>query len=588
MPARSSGCFTCRKRKVRCDERRPGCQRCATHGVPCPGYRDPAPGELAFEHATIVTVRKAQTKNGKGPNPDDGSNTNSSKSHHSTPIMAVATVGNTRTSPVHTSLSVQESSDDTSDGDRSISRASSSPSDFDFADSNIDLPVLPPTINSSRVQREQFYETFMDMYVPKRLMTEIVHWQMLRRLLAMPDAPPVLAHALDALSLVQVGSVRQDPVLLRQALRSYTASVGLLARRLARAATQHDDCVLAATSVLALCEYYDDISQGNSGSTQHLDGGELLLAARGPESVTSETAVLMYGDLRHGALNSSLIRRRASLLARPEWRALGWRLPSSDSSVFFYDLALQVPIVLERYDALKSKCAEVVAEIDSILELAYELDEHLAELWQFVEKNDLFELVDISLFPTFTSVCSDRTITRAYLFSNFVIGYFISMYANTMYALRAAIRDLHTARQAADRTWNPPPEKLIREEQLLELIMMTCRCLPFFVEPISSAVGQMGMFLPIRTIMIYATENAHPDLYRWVLEIRMNAFRKGMRPPYIEGDQLLVQKLAETLSEEANMFPRALKPIDRVLLAKKPPTAAGSNLPEFLRLDICF
>ncbi|RZA15489.1 MAG: Zn(II)2Cys6 transcription factor [Proteobacteria bacterium] len=44
MPVRSAGCFQCRKRKIRCDEKRPGCDRCKTHGVSCPGYRLPAPG----------------------------------------------------------------------------------------------------------------------------------------------------------------------------------------------------------------------------------------------------------------------------------------------------------------------------------------------------------------------------------------------------------------------------------------------------------------------------------------------------------------------------------------------------------------
>ncbi|RAH41048.1 Zn(II)2Cys6 transcription factor [Aspergillus brunneoviolaceus CBS 621.78] len=36
----STGCVLCRKRKVKCDEGKPGCQRCSTHGVSCPGYPD--------------------------------------------------------------------------------------------------------------------------------------------------------------------------------------------------------------------------------------------------------------------------------------------------------------------------------------------------------------------------------------------------------------------------------------------------------------------------------------------------------------------------------------------------------------------
>ncbi|KAL2867156.1 Zn(II)2Cys6 transcription factor domain-containing protein [Aspergillus lucknowensis] len=38
MVHRSSGCLLCVKRRVKCDERVPGCVRCETYGKPCPGY----------------------------------------------------------------------------------------------------------------------------------------------------------------------------------------------------------------------------------------------------------------------------------------------------------------------------------------------------------------------------------------------------------------------------------------------------------------------------------------------------------------------------------------------------------------------
>ncbi|RAK94933.1 Zn(II)2Cys6 transcription factor [Aspergillus ibericus CBS 121593] len=38
MVARSKGCVRCVQRRVKCDERVPGCRRCETYGTPCPGY----------------------------------------------------------------------------------------------------------------------------------------------------------------------------------------------------------------------------------------------------------------------------------------------------------------------------------------------------------------------------------------------------------------------------------------------------------------------------------------------------------------------------------------------------------------------
>jgi len=35
---RSSGCLLCVKRRVKCDEERPGCRNCAKYGAECPGY----------------------------------------------------------------------------------------------------------------------------------------------------------------------------------------------------------------------------------------------------------------------------------------------------------------------------------------------------------------------------------------------------------------------------------------------------------------------------------------------------------------------------------------------------------------------
>ncbi|KAH7018397.1 uncharacterized protein B0I36DRAFT_388617 [Microdochium trichocladiopsis] len=36
----NTACHLCRKRRVKCDEGRPGCRRCAVYGKPCPGYSD--------------------------------------------------------------------------------------------------------------------------------------------------------------------------------------------------------------------------------------------------------------------------------------------------------------------------------------------------------------------------------------------------------------------------------------------------------------------------------------------------------------------------------------------------------------------
>ncbi|KAI3573971.1 hypothetical protein IWW34DRAFT_706335 [Fusarium oxysporum f. sp. albedinis] len=65
----SQGCSRCRKRKIKCDGRRPGCQRCELYKAPCPGYDRPlafrfhgepghslVPGEPGSSSATTLVV----------------------------------------------------------------------------------------------------------------------------------------------------------------------------------------------------------------------------------------------------------------------------------------------------------------------------------------------------------------------------------------------------------------------------------------------------------------------------------------------------------------------------------------------------
>ncbi|UNI14994.1 hypothetical protein JDV02_001569 [Purpureocillium takamizusanense] len=56
----SQDCHLCRKRRVKCDLARPGCQRCVKYGVECPGYRDQT--ELVFRNADPSTVRKRKKR----------------------------------------------------------------------------------------------------------------------------------------------------------------------------------------------------------------------------------------------------------------------------------------------------------------------------------------------------------------------------------------------------------------------------------------------------------------------------------------------------------------------------------------------
>jgi hypothetical protein len=59
---RSKGCNTCKRRKVKCDEGKPGCQRCIRFGRECEGYGQKAP-RVRFVH----DVRSTSEKDSQSP-----------------------------------------------------------------------------------------------------------------------------------------------------------------------------------------------------------------------------------------------------------------------------------------------------------------------------------------------------------------------------------------------------------------------------------------------------------------------------------------------------------------------------------------
>ncbi|OAA43625.1 C6 zinc finger domain protein [Metarhizium rileyi] len=49
VPKVRTGCLTCKKRRVKCDETRPACKRCTSTGRNCDGYMPPPPGYMSWD-----------------------------------------------------------------------------------------------------------------------------------------------------------------------------------------------------------------------------------------------------------------------------------------------------------------------------------------------------------------------------------------------------------------------------------------------------------------------------------------------------------------------------------------------------------
>ncbi|KAG8407213.1 hypothetical protein J3459_010414 [Metarhizium acridum] len=56
VPKVRTGCLTCKKRKVKCDETHPACNRCTSTGRTCDGYMPPPPGCMSWDRLLSAPV----------------------------------------------------------------------------------------------------------------------------------------------------------------------------------------------------------------------------------------------------------------------------------------------------------------------------------------------------------------------------------------------------------------------------------------------------------------------------------------------------------------------------------------------------
>ncbi|PYI00045.1 C6 zinc finger domain protein [Aspergillus ellipticus CBS 707.79] len=63
----STGCALCRKRRLRCDRRRPSCAQCLRVDQVCSGYRDPDTLRFYDQSAEVASKAQARSRAGRGP-----------------------------------------------------------------------------------------------------------------------------------------------------------------------------------------------------------------------------------------------------------------------------------------------------------------------------------------------------------------------------------------------------------------------------------------------------------------------------------------------------------------------------------------
>lgn len=517
MPPRSTGCFQCRKRKIRCDEGRPGCERCAKHGVPCPGYRREK-GGLEFEDQTLLTARKAKQSYGQRTALVLNKSSNAS-SLRSTPETFTKDINST---------SFQDCD----------------PYAFQTWSTTVPIKMLiSPAANQA-----QLYDKWLAIYTPQVTGMQGMHFDYLREAIKLAEREPALRAGLDTLALVQVGHAAKDERLLAAAVPSYGKALAGLACAVSKATSVRDNTVLAAASLLVVCEFYDQIKTQGMSWFGHVQGVQQLLMARGPESLDTDLSLMLFCNARHGSLARSYLIRKADLYDQPAWRAAAFRAPMNDWSVRLFDATIRVPRLLQQIDELDLESPHTLEAAKELLQncegLEAEMRDWYADFHSSLSIHGIepFKLSDVEGFKTFASLVTDRTLTTCYRFNTFMSGYLHSQYWIAMHYVRLTIKQLREHRQSFDSSFQSTNNysHAVTDEELNSYAFDLCRCIPHFVEPSSGTSGHIGIFLPLAVILMHFRSRQNWKWCLWGVNVKENVFNMGLRQPHVQEKDLPV------------------------------------------------
>nr|OQO17910.1 hypothetical protein B0A51_15795 [Rachicladosporium sp. CCFEE 5018] len=477
MPPRSSGCFTCRRRKIRCDEGRPGCEKCKTHGVECPGYRKERNG-IEFEDQTSLIVQKAKSRHGGKISSD---------------VWKV----------------------DSSDG-RMIAKPKTTKSAITFA--------LHQEIFSPILQENQMYQTFLDIYMPKMGRSQSLNFKYMDDMMEVAADHPALRDGLNTLALVQIGHIHRDERLLNASVESYGKALGSLAKAVTKAASVHDDTILAAASLLMVCEFFDKIKTQGPGWFGHVMGVEQLLL-----------------NMAHWLDRTCYVQPIRT--QRQNGEQLHFVHPAR-TGVWDSYVTIQVPGLLQRFDELDDDGPMALLDADLLMmdceRIESELRKWLDRYHDSIHSHGLqpFTLVTVNEFSTYASLISDRTMPTAYRFTGFLPAYVHSQYWIAMFHVRTTIKAIRELRQNLDQSSPSDIAGAVTDEELTSYIYDLCRCFPSFVEPDAGTQGHIGIFLPLGLALGHFQARNNLKWLRWAAHVKQHIFSKGLSQPDVADEHL--------------------------------------------------
>ncbi|KAJ5684715.1 uncharacterized protein N7477_001060 [Penicillium maclennaniae] len=291
---RSKGCKTCRRRRVKCDEGKPHCQRCCKANIQCDGY---------IQYAEFVDVTSQLTSK------------RSSKKAKSTVLSSAGSTGSN--------------------------------------DSVVELPFMPLTVNPAFDEQIVFTSHLINRlfsWATDPNSPASASW-ILSLTCPTEDEQGVSTSSLRALATAYFGKTHGHYELVRKGAGFYSRALTSLREKLQDSSHVLGDEVLVAIICMGIYELVT-FDQPN-GWLHHYKGLARLTALRGPHCFQAGIAHALLPTLRSCISIGYIVERKRCFLDDLEWKTIPWAIKGIDSKEpisHLHDYLSDLPGFLEDMD----------------------------------------------------------------------------------------------------------------------------------------------------------------------------------------------------------------------------------------------
>ncbi|KAH7127838.1 hypothetical protein B0J13DRAFT_564610 [Dactylonectria estremocensis] len=290
----SKGCERCRRRKVKCDQRKPACLKCEKSKVECPGYRDL--DKVLFRDESERIIRKARQLD----QPQPGS------------VLHVAP-GSFRNS-IHHSTKEQRSQLRPGLAQEITPEPSSGPENDGLILGHSSPTPSPPALYISCPPSQPVDKLGVSFYFAKYTFNEAPFGGEYHDWLAQSysEDGSVLQAAIDAVGMAGISNVSYAPRVASRSKERYAKAIAAVNKALRDPVQVVADSTLMAVILLGLYETVNfATSDRYSYWIAHVKGATALLELRGPEQFTRKRGGLLYILIRSQILSACLQQHMA-------------------------------------------------------------------------------------------------------------------------------------------------------------------------------------------------------------------------------------------------------------------------------------